>query len=323
MKLASRISARLRDTGLRGASRAVARAAGRGAFRLRHARPWQADRLDLARSGGLGDVLMCTPVAREIKRRNPDCRIRFFTDYGDLVRGLPQFDEVLPFEAHPWTALHLEYRAPVPVGRHLAQAIAADLGMEIEDVRPDCVVRPEADDEADRLTAPAGRRPVVLLQRSASGWTPNKDWPADRWRSLAEMLRPHAFLIEIGGAEPEDSPMATDLDLRGATPLATLAALVASADLLIGPDSGPIHLAAAFETPSITIYGGYLHPTHTAYRRNVAFDTPLWCAPCWLRAPCPYGLPCMTAIAPRAVADAAQAILRAGSAERRVLTSAR
>src|ERR1700731_911808 len=64
-------------------------------------RPWQRQTIDLARESALGDVLMCTPVLRELKRRNPHCHIRFYTNFGPLVNGLPYIDEVLPYEQKP------------------------------------------------------------------------------------------------------------------------------------------------------------------------------------------------------------------------------
>lgn len=303
--IAARAARRILDDGISGSFAAVQRAVGRSVFRMRGARPWERATLDLARSGGLGDVLMCTPIVREIKRRNPDCRVRFFTDYGILVDGLPQFDEVLPFSARRWTAFHLEYRAPVPVGTHLAQAMASNIGMEIEDCRPDCIVRPEAAALVSGRLAAAGGRPIIAMQRIASRWTSNKQWPEANWRELARLLRRDAFLVEIGEPEATPSPVDADLDLRGATTLAELAAVVAAADLVIGPDSGPIHIAAGVGTPSITLYGGYLHPSHTRYDGNEPFYTSVHCAPCWLRDPCPYGMPCMTAITPQVVCDAA------------------
>ena len=48
-------------------------------------RPCNRPRLELARDRGLGDVLMCTPVLRELKRRNPHCYIRFYTQFQPLV----------------------------------------------------------------------------------------------------------------------------------------------------------------------------------------------------------------------------------------------
>ena len=70
---------------------------------------WQMNSLDLSRAGGIGDVLMCTPALREVKRLNQNCVIRFYTGFPSLVRGLPWIDEVLPFEARPLDDLYLGY----------------------------------------------------------------------------------------------------------------------------------------------------------------------------------------------------------------------
>jgi heptosyltransferase-2/heptosyltransferase-3 len=45
------------------------------------------------------------------------------------------------------------------------------------------------------------------------------------------------------------------LDLGGRTSFAELAALLASADLVLGPDSGPLNLAVAVGTPTIHLFG--------------------------------------------------------------------
>lgn len=309
--IAGRIVRRLSEGGISGGMAAVLRAAGRGAFRMRGSRPWERATLDLARSGGLGDVLMCTPIVREIKRRNPECHVRFFTNFAGLVDGLPQFDEVLPFSAHPWDAFHLEYRTPVPIGTHLAQAMALNFGMEIEDCRPDCIVRPEALSEVRQLL-PARlltSKPLVVVQRKASAWTANKEWPEPYWRDLGRRLRDRVVLVEIGEYDGSVSPIGCHIDLRGKTTIEQLVAVVSEADLLIGPDSGPVHIAAATSTPALVIYGGYLHPSHTGYNGHTGHYTQTFCAPCWLRTPCPYDLGCMTAIQPATVETTASRML--------------
>lgn len=311
--IAGRIAQRMRDDGILGALAAARRTVGRGVFRMRGSRPWKRATLDLARSGGLGDVLMCTPIIREIKRRNPDCYIRFFTDYGSLVDGLPQFDEVLPFSARRWNTFHLEYRAPVPVGVHLAQAMADDIGLRIDDCRPECFIHPQALAEARSLLHAAlidgTGRPLVVVQRKASGWTGNKEWPENYWRELSLRLRERVMLVEIGQHDGLPSPIAGHMDLRGKTTVEQMAAIVSEADLLIGPDSGPVHIAAATSTPAIVIYGGYIHPSHTRYDGNVPFYTPVPCAPCWLQEPCSYSMRCMTPIRPETVEQAAIRVL--------------
>src|SRR5258708_34320441 len=82
------------------------------------------------------------------------------------------------------------------------------------------------------------------------------------------------------------------------------AAVVAASDLYVGPVSGPMHIAVAVGTPSVTICGGYESPRgleHLAGVKsttNVILSSDLPCSPCWLREPCPIGLKCLNSIAP-------------------------
>ena len=113
-------------------------------------------------------------------------------------------------------------------------------------------------------------------------------------------------VIEIG-ASAQDCGARPDgdyLDLRGKTGLEELVAAIGAADLHVGPDSGPVHIAAALGTPAVVIYGGYIDPVCTGYPGNINFYSPVHFAPCWLRSPCPYGKDCLYRIKPDAVEEA-------------------
>jgi ADP-heptose:LPS heptosyltransferase len=278
--------------------------------------PARREVIELARGGGLGDVIMCTPVLREIKRRWPERRLRFYTRFEEVVRGLPYIDEVLHGESAPESALILAYEHRLPPRGHLIRVLGESVGIAVEDLRLDCVV--------DRALVARFRaawrglpRPHVLVNRRGAAWTTNRNWPDDRWSELIARLSRDATVIEIGlkegggrlaalrrrprGGEREPPPRGNYLDLRGRTSLAELVAAIAAADMQVGPDSGPLHVAAATGVPSVAIHGGYCHPSNTAYEGNAALYTPVPCAPCWLREPCPYGKPCLAAITPEAV----------------------
>jgi ADP-heptose:LPS heptosyltransferase len=280
--------------------------------------PWRRSVLDIGRDVGLGDVLMCTPALRELKRRHPDSHVRFYTDFAPLVRGLPYIDEVLPWSVRPKDTILLRYEEVIPPRAHIARILGDQLGVNVRDVCPDCVIQ-------DNLVAGfqhAWRdwpRPYITVNRRAGDWTPNKDWPDQRWSQLICALARSATVIEIGKPDPCAGPIAAGhyIDLRGRTLVEELAAAIAAADFHLGPISGPVHIAAAARRPSIIIAGGYEHPSSAvAYSGNVVFYTDVDCAPCWLRSPCPYDRKCLTAITPAAVADSlwqAWASIKAGS----------
>ncbi len=105
-------------------------------------------------------------------------------------------------------------------------------------------------------------RPWVVVAPGASH--PSKDWPASHWKALVATLRRRiaGTLFLIGG--PSNAPLAAELiaGSTGATAidacdlaLSEAAALLRHADLFVGPDSGPMNLAAAGETPAFGLFG--------------------------------------------------------------------
>lgn len=104
--------------------------------------------------------------------------------------------------------------------------------------------------------------PLVVLAPGA-GW-PGKIWPAERMGEVARHLREktNARLVLIGS--PSECDLADVvcrvagnpiLDLVGCTTIGQVAALIQRAHLFIGNDSGPLHCAASFDTPSLAMFG--------------------------------------------------------------------
>ena len=284
------------------------------ARRLRHPNPFQAPyrakQLDLARQKGLGDVLLCTPALRELKRENPACHIRFFTDFPSLVRGLPYIDKVLSTADAPSDVRQMGYEGYTPPRGPLAKIIGDQLGVNVTDVLPDCVVEAGlAESYRDRLKSMP--KPHVVILRRASAWTPNKDWPDESWNVVVEKVSRLGTAIEIGSVAGT-VPLATGsyLDLRAQTSVEQMAALISVADLYIGPVSGPMHIAAAMEIPAVVIYGGFESPIGMrGYQRQISLYSPVACAPCWRSDECPYARKCLSMIEPSHVLDATRKLL--------------
>jgi ADP-heptose:LPS heptosyltransferase len=86
--------------------------------------------------------------------------------------------------------------------------------------------------------------------------TPQKTWPAARFLAVAEYLRDKAGLEPVFLAGPADDPalFASFRVIRNA-PLAQVKDVMAGAQLFIGNDSGPAHIAAAFGVPVVVLFG--------------------------------------------------------------------
>ncbi len=100
----------------------------------------------------------------------------------------------------------------------------------------------------------------IVLHPSAS--CPSKRWPQENFLSLARLLKAKSrFKIIIISSKDEAEfgellARETDLiDFRGMFNLNQLGALLKRATLLISNDSGPVHIAASFNTLVISIFG--------------------------------------------------------------------
>ena len=219
-------------------------------------------------------------------------------------------NEIRSMAECPPQAITLGYEHCIPPLRHIARILADRVGIAVNDVRPVCAVdrnRRQLWQERFALM----KRPTVVVNRCAGSWTPNKDWPETSWAALLEELIREVAVVEIGFPAPSTTAPRSEfyLDLRGQTDLAELIALIAASDLHVGPISGPVHIAAAFNVPSVVIYGGYENPIGSMYPGNFNLANQPPCSPCWLRAPCPIGLVCLHAISVETVMDRVRQLL--------------
>src|SRR5207247_2061816 len=103
-------------------------------------------------------------------------------------------------------------------------------------------------------------------------------------------------------------------DLTGQTSLRDLVGIFSRARLAFGPDSGPMHIAAATGTPVISLWGA-TSPTRSAPWGSEEFVLrgTAACSPCYTRR-CPIGRLCMQRITPEQVLETARRALEQRSA---------
>ena len=271
-------------------------------------RPWQRKKLRIATYSGVGDELMATAVIREIKRRNPDCHLTFITRRPDTFQHLPYIDAVeLTTPGNRSHTIFLSYvpdENVAPPPRPLVSLMAENVGLIMPAVELDAPQLEVPSELQARIASIPG--PRIVIQPLASSWSPNKNWPVSLWVELIKLLTRDYSVIEVG---TEGCLPAVDFGSRfhsfvGQTDLAGFAHIISQAAVFVGPVSGGMHFANAFQVPAVIIVGGYELPTGYQYPRSTMFFSPVPCAPCWLIKPCPFELKCLKAIRPAAVAEA-------------------
>jgi len=271
--------------------------------------PSKSKEIFLARPSEIGDVLMCTPAMREFKKRNPKTKIHFFTNYPEIVRGLPYIDSVLPYDERPWDSIEFSYENSLPPKRHIAKIFGDQLNIEVSDVSPDCVF---SESLIQTINRDYGQwpRPWLVVNRKAGPWTPNKDWSDDSWNALIPSLVQIGTVFEIGvGKSNFNLQNSNYVNLVGRTSKNEMISLIAASDIHVGPISGPVHIAAAARVPSVVIYGGYELVSCSGYEENINLDASMKCSPCWLTTPCPVNKECLGKISVQTVLDSVKQTL--------------
>ncbi len=105
-----------------------------------------------------------------------------------------------------------------------------------------------------------GEGPLVGLVPGSNA--PARRWPAARFASLAGVLRSEGYQVVVvgGAAEVELTARVADAapgvrDAGGKTDLPDLAALLSLCAVVVTNDTGPMHVAAAVGTPTVTLWG--------------------------------------------------------------------
>lgn len=118
-------------------------------------------------------------------------------------------------------------------------------------------------------------RPIASMVVATS--KPAKDWIPARWAEVCDVLSSRHGLqpVLVGGASPHETEAAAEIMSRSSAKphnalgsgLRKLVSILDASQLVLAPDTGPLHMAVAVGTPVISLIG-YTDPRRTGpYRR--------------------------------------------------------
>jgi lipopolysaccharide heptosyltransferase I len=142
--------------------------------------------------------------------------------------------------------------------------LLAPLGISSPGVRFDLSERAEDGRFADELLRSNGLTAGgFAIMNPGAGW-PSKIWPAERYGAVAQHLAKTQGLASLAAwGVPSELPLAERIvatsgaqaRLAPATTILQLAALCRRAALFVGSDTGPMHLAVAVGTSTLSLHG--------------------------------------------------------------------
>jgi heptosyltransferase-1 len=203
-----------------------------------------------------------------------------FASKAPIKIGFAESDEGSPF--------FYTHKVKGDMNRHAIDRylqIAKALGCPIEDIR-----YPMPDFDLNPPLCQTLPKEYAVIAPSA-GKEANR-WPASRFGELAARLPlPSVVVCGKGDAAVAEEVIAASkgkaISLAGKTSILELMAVIRKARFFISNDTGPMHIAAAFQIPVFALFGpanpertGPYGSIHTVIKRDIA------CAPCYRWKPC-------------------------------------
>jgi len=183
-------------------------------------------------------------------------------------------------------------------------ALSGDGAADVAADRPQLQLDPAV--QAAALQALGLQARAYYVASPGAEYGPAKRWPAAHFAALAALLDLPVVLLGSGkesalcadiAAQALALGQAQCLNLSGRTSLDQALAVIAGARAMVSNDSGLMHVAAAFGTPQVAVFGSS-SPLHTPplsdraqvlwLKNDASYQPPLDCAPCFQRD-CPLG----------------------------------
>jgi ADP-heptose:LPS heptosyltransferase len=296
-----------------------------------------------SRFAGMGDIICTIPAALELKKRHPGATFIYNCDVSSAC--LPAMGGVTDFvtscrqiglvgfwyrrllagyynfgsDDDQFTSDHQE---------HFLQSYARQNGVVVSGEHPQLKIDPAISEKVFtiRKQRKLDGRPLVLIHAGPS--YPVKYWPQDSWTALVEKIRRdcNGQVVQLGAragsysktSADQFQPVAGAVSLVNQLSLPETIALIAQADLLVGVDSGLLHIAASVQTPSVGLWG----PTSAKFlfletESRFFVTSKVDCQGCHHRLPrlhwftgCPHEIKCMREISVEEVFQSCRAALR-------------
>jgi predicted lipopolysaccharide heptosyltransferase III len=188
------------------------------------------------------------------------------------------------------------------------------LGIEVNTVPP--LFLPGADEgEKEKIAGllrNCGQEKIKIAVLHVGAGNEFRDWGAENLIRLADMItrQSNACVLLAGG--PEDIRRAETIAKQGQAPVFSLAGqiglrelreLIDRADLFIGTDSGPMHIAASTDTPIVALFGPTIPAHFRPWRENtLLIEKDFDCRSSCRQRECTYGdFRCLQSITPEEV----------------------
>ena len=200
------------------------------------------------RMGALGDVILTTPVIRELKRRHPSANIYVMTGQPQVFRDNPHVKATFGMGpvSMPHDLIDLDLAYEKRPGMHIVDAYMQEARITSDHMCQELFFN-------QRPLFNESKIPRIAIHAAKAGWT-NRTLPRSFWREICLRLQNemNATCILVG-SDRDDIPglYATRCFIPD---IQVQAGLINACDIFVGSDSGLLHAAGATTTPIVGLF---------------------------------------------------------------------
>lgn len=213
--------------------------------------------------------MLCTAITREHKRRRPQDKLYFRTDYPEIFKNNPDVVSAGPMERGPSAPFvnvrNLDFIMYEQMnGCHLIDSFASGAHMAVGECPKTISLHPSQEDRdwaAKELPPDCHKNGFVVIAPGPGLWE-GRNWEEQKWWMLINYIhREYGLPVVVTGVVEGKSrhyilPVPDRHDFRGRTcTFLHLAAIIGAAKLFIGIDSFPCHVAGAMRVPRVVLFG--------------------------------------------------------------------
>ena len=221
-------------------------------------------RILIDRRAALGDLVMITPVLREMRRRHPSAFIQVVTEEPGVLSNNPHVDLVCQptemIKSDPWDLymnLNDAYEKNV-TSHYIDSYLHRAFGDDVAGIARSPEMFPTDEEKAnvDEAIEQIGNSYIVVHMRRWA-WE-NKNIDLETWSAFFTRLQetyPDVKIVSVGAKYDYTVPNdpAHYINLVGQLSLGEIQYLISKAKAFVGPDSGPFHIASTTHTPIVAL----------------------------------------------------------------------
>jgi ADP-heptose:LPS heptosyltransferase len=127
------------------------------------------------------------------------------------------------------------------------------------------------------------KRFLTIEPFSKDNYTPNREYPFEKWQKIVDSLCDKITIVQIGKKE---KTLSNVIDMTGETTFREAVAIIEKSSMFLASESGLVHAATAVDTKSLVVITGYQSEKMIAYPQNINVNISSH-GPCGLKIPCP------------------------------------